>query len=129
VTAVDSLLSVSPAPLTVVAADAERAYGQTNPVFTVTYSGFVNGETNEVLSGTLAFACEAQTNSPVGPYAIAPSGLSGANYSLTFSNGTLTVRPYALTVTAEDKSKTYGQADPDGRSATAGLSTGKPMMF
>ena len=109
---VPGILSVNAAALTVLASDAQRAYGQTNPVFTVTYNGFVNGETNDVLGGTLVFTCSADTNSPVGQYPIEPSGLTATNYSITFSNGTLTVLPYALTVTADDKSKVYGQADP-----------------
>jgi hypothetical protein len=105
-------LTVSAVPLVVTANDASRAYGATNPVFSASYTGFVNGETNDVLLGTLVFECEADTNSPVGTYAIEPSGLTAANYSITFTNGTLTVLPYALTVTAEDKSKTYGETDP-----------------
>ena len=105
-------LTVSPVPLAVTANDASRAYGQTNPVFTATYIGFVNGETNDVLGGALVFTCSADTNSPVGTYTIEPSGLTAANYSITFSNGTLTVKPYALTVTADDKDKIYGETDP-----------------
>ena len=62
--------------------------------------------------GDVGVHVPAETNSPVGAYAIEPSGLTAANYSMTFSNGTLTVLPYALTVTADDKTKTYGQADP-----------------
>jgi hypothetical protein len=112
VTPTDSTLTVNPAALTVLATDANRAYGQTNLVFTATYSGFVNSETNDVLSGTLVFTCSAETDSPVGTYPIEPNGLTAANYSITFSNGTLTVLPYALTVTADDKTKTYGQPDP-----------------
>jgi hypothetical protein len=105
-------LTVRPVALVVTANDASRAYGATNPVFSASYSGFVNGETNDILSGVLVFTCSAETNSPVGTYPIEPSGLTAANYSITFSNGTLTVKPYALTVTADDQTKTYGQADP-----------------
>ena len=76
----------------VTANDASRAYGATNPVFSASYSGFVNGETNDILSGVLVFTCSAETNSPVGTYPIEPSGLTAANYSITFSNGTLTVK-------------------------------------
>ncbi|MCX6928259.1 MAG: MBG domain-containing protein, partial [Verrucomicrobia bacterium] len=94
------------------ALDASRVYGQTNPVFTAIYLGFVNGETNTELGGTLVLSSIADTNSPVGQYAIIPGGLTAANYSLTFSNGTLTVLPHALTVTAQPKTKIYGAADP-----------------
>ncbi len=37
---------------------------------------------------------------------------AGANYTLTYEAGTLTIDPAALTISAEDKSKTYGLDDP-----------------
>ena len=88
---VPGTLAVSPADLTVIAADAARAYGQTNPIFTVTYAGFVNGETNTALDGTLVLQTTADTGSPVGTYPITPSGLSSTNYALVFRPGTLTI--------------------------------------
>ena len=36
------------------------------------------------------------------------AGLS-SNYTITYANGTLTVNPAALTITANNASKTYGQ--------------------
>src|SRR5581483_12161591 len=49
----------------------------------------------------------------VGSYAITPSAATGgtftaSNYTISYANGTLTVNPKALTVTAADQSKTYG---------------------
>jgi len=105
-------LSITPAPLLVKADDKSRAYGHTNPDFTATITGLVNGEASNVLAGTLAFTTTADTNSPIGAYPIEVSGLTSTNYSITFSNGTLTVTPFALTVTADNKSRTYGLANP-----------------
>ena len=68
---VPGTLSVGPAELLVNANDASRAYGATNPVFTASYTGFVNGESNGVLSGSPLLSTLAGTNSPVGTYAIA----------------------------------------------------------
>ncbi|MDR3459626.1 MAG: HYR domain-containing protein, partial [Verrucomicrobiae bacterium] len=48
-------------PLTVRPVDAVRGYGATNPVFTVSYDGFVNGETNGVLGGLLEVTSAADT--------------------------------------------------------------------
>jgi hypothetical protein len=107
-------LTVSAVTLVVTANDASRAYGRPTRCSARAIQGFVNGETNDVLSGALVFQ-PRETNSPVGTYPIEPSGLTAANYSITFTNGTLTVLPQALTVTAEDKSKTYGAADPASR--------------
>jgi subtilisin-like proprotein convertase family protein len=84
-------LSVLPAPLLVRAQDVGRLYGQTNPPFGAEFGGFVNGEDTNILGGVLALDCAATTNSLVGLYEIVPSGLLATNYSITFSNGTLTV--------------------------------------
>ena len=85
-------LAVSPAALTVTANDASRTYGATNPVFTVAYSGFVNGEslTNSDVAGAPLLTTLADTNSPVGAYAISNrlGSLTSTNYTFILTNGT-----------------------------------------
>jgi hypothetical protein len=44
-----------------------------------------------------------------------------ANYDITYTNGTLEVTPKTLTVTAEAKSKAYGEADPELTYTSEGL--------
>ena len=84
--------TIGKATLTVTAEDATVFFGNELPAFTVSYEGFVNNETKAVLSGTLAFACDYTTESPVGStFAIKPSGLTSDNYDIIFVNGTLTV--------------------------------------
>ncbi len=39
----------------------------------------------------------------------AATGTGLGNYTITYANGTLTVNPAALTITANNASKTYGQ--------------------
>ena len=46
-------LTVSKASLSITANNASRAYGQPNPAFTATFSGWVNGEDTNVLGGAL----------------------------------------------------------------------------
>ena len=89
-------LTVTQAVLTVSADNQLRAYGVTNPVFTVSYSGFVNGEDTNVLNGSPDVSTAADTNSPVGTYPIVVSqgNLStNGNYSFNFTNGILTIVP------------------------------------
>ena len=88
--------------LTVSANNTNRAYGATNPVFTVSYSGFVNGDTTNVLTGAPTITTVATTNSPVGGYTITISQgtLSASNYNFAFVNGTLTVTQAVLTVSS-----------------------------
>jgi hypothetical protein len=87
--------TIAPATLTVKANNANRYYGVANPAFTVTYSGFVNGETTAVLSGLPALSTAATPTSAPGPYPIvvAQGTLAAANYTFMFVNGTLTVLP------------------------------------
>src|SRR5581483_7639384 len=100
VSTANGTLTVTPASLLVGAQDASRAYGQTNPVFGAVYVGLVNGENAGVLGGMPAFSTLADTNSPIGAYDIdiSQGTLSNANYSLNFTNATLTVTAAQLTI-------------------------------
>jgi hypothetical protein len=91
--------AITQAVLTVSAGNLSRPYATTNPPLVAVYSGFVAGEskTNSDVLGAPVLATPATTNSAVGSYAITVSKgtLVSTNYSLIFSNGTLTVTPAA----------------------------------
>src|SRR5262249_11252730 len=93
---VNGTLTVGATPLLVAGNNASRAYGATNPVFTASYVGFVNGEGTNAMGGTLLLSTTADTNSPVGTYPIVPGGLTSTNYAIAYTNGTLTVSAYVL---------------------------------
>jgi hypothetical protein len=84
-------LTVTSAPLTVTANAATKVYGAPLPAFSATGAGFVNGDSMASLDGTPAFATSATATSAPGAYSVTPSGVSSANYSITFASGTLTV--------------------------------------
>jgi hypothetical protein len=107
-------LIVNRAPLAVTADNQTRAYGATNPVLTVSYSGFVNGEGTNVISGAPVLTTSATTNSPVGGYVITNSlgNLVATNYAVSLANGTLTVTGAVLTATANNLSRLYGATNP-----------------
>ncbi len=107
-------LTVGKAPLTVTADPQNRLYGQTNPVFTASYNGFVDGDNQGVLSGAPALSTTADTNTPVGNYDImATNGtLMATNYALSFVNGTLTINPAPLTGSVQNVARAYGQTNP-----------------
>ena len=88
---VDASLTVNRAPLSVTANNVTKNQGSVNPAFSSTITGFVNGENNAVLMGTLTHGTPAITSSPVGSYFITPSGLTADNYSISFVDGILTV--------------------------------------
>jgi hypothetical protein len=124
ITYLDGVLTVTPVELLVQADNKSRAYGQTNPALTATTSGFVNGESANVLSGALVLSTVAETNSPIGTYPIIASGLTSTNYSIVYSNGTLTVTPFGLSVIADDKSRVYGAANPTLTGTLTGVQNG-----
>ena len=88
---VPGVLTIARAPLVVAANNATRGYGEPNPSFTATMSGFVNGEDAGVLGGALTLTTDADTASLPGQYLIVPAGLLASNYSITYSNGNLTI--------------------------------------
>jgi hypothetical protein len=105
-------LAVTPAALTVTTDAASKVYGAAMPDFTVSYAGFVLGETSAVLGGTLGFSTTATAASTVGTYTVTPGGLTSSNYTITFVDGTLTITKAPLSVKADDKARTYGEANP-----------------
>ena len=106
----ESTLSITPAALSVTADAKTKTYGAADPAFTVSYTGFVNGETPALLGGTLGVA--RAPGETVGDYTITPSGLTSANYNISFLGGTLSITKAALSVTADAKAKVYGSIDP-----------------
>ena len=92
-------LSVAQAPLTVAANNVTRPYGAANPTFSANLSGFVNGDSDSLLTGLLNCGTTALTSSPVGAYPIACSGFSSPNYAISFVNGMLSVVPEATSLT------------------------------
>ena len=105
-------LTVNPAALTVTANNESKTYGST---FTFagtefTTSGLLNSDS--VASATLTSAGTAATATVAGStYTIASSAALGSglsNYTITYTNGHLTVNTAPLTITADNESKTYG---------------------
>lgn len=110
ITYVGSTLTVGKAPLSVTANDASFGYDGTSwsGGNGVVYSGWVNGEGTGVLGGSLSYGGTAQGAVNANSYSITPSGQSGSNYNITYVDGTLTITPAPLTITASNASKTYG---------------------
>ena len=88
---VNGTLTIVKAPIRVVVDDCTRAYGEENPVFTVSYDGWVNDEGVEVLTASAKASCIADEATDVGVYDIVVSGAEAMNYSFTYTNGRLTI--------------------------------------
>lgn len=80
-------LTITPAPLTIIANDTTRAVKEDDPYFTARMVGLLNGD-----SFPFSLYTTASTYSPPGKYPIIPYVYSGnPNYDATLINGTLTV--------------------------------------
>jgi hypothetical protein len=110
----DKTVTIAKAILTVTANNASMVYGAALPAFSVGFSGFLNGDTASVVTGAPAFSTPATPASGVGTYPIIPAlgTLSSTNYTFVFVNGTLTVTPATLVVTATSFSNPFGTAIP-----------------
>ena len=106
-------LTITKAPLTITANSESKKQGEAMPTFSVSYSGFKNGETSAVLTTQPTIACEATDVSAPGEYAVTVSGAEAKNYDITFVNGLLTVKDAdPVTLTAKSYTRVYGEANP-----------------
>ncbi len=109
--------TITPAHLTVTADNQTRLYGGVNPTFSETISGFVNGETSAVVSGTAVGSSTATVATGVGSVAIVASaaGLTANNYDFIEVNGVLTIIPALSPVIELDSGITNpGATNPGG---------------
>jgi hypothetical protein len=127
---VNGTLTINKAHLTVTADGKSMLYGQTVPALTATISGFVNGDTVSVVSGSPSLSTTGTSSSPVGIYSITVGAgtLSATNYDFpNLVNGTLTINKAHLTVTADGKSMLYGQTVPALTATISGFVNGDTM--
>ncbi len=113
----EQVFDVGPASLTITADNQTMIYGGQVPNYTAGYGGFVNGDTEGVVSGLTCGAVDANddavtSSTPVGSYTINCSGASAGNYAITYVNGTLTIKNASLMIAASDGSITYGDPVP-----------------
>jgi hypothetical protein len=130
-TSVQRTFTVAKAVLTVAANNATRIYGASNPTFTYTIAGYVNGDSSSVVSGTATMTTTATTSSSAGTYPItfATQPLAAMNYTFNYVSGTLTVTGGAaqtITFTAPTSPVVFG-VSPSALSATA--SSGLAVTF
>src|SRR5438093_9711874 len=102
VTPTNGTLTVGQKAAALTANNKSKTYGEVNPALDATVIGTVNGD---VLNYSLSTSATQFSN--VASYAIMVTLGSNPNYSVTPTNGTLTVGQKAAALTANNKSKTY----------------------
>lgn len=113
--------TINPAILTAKVDDANRTYGDANPDFNITYSGFVNGEDVSAINTKPTAFSTATTKSAVGTYPITLSGGKAGNYSFEYEQGTLTVTKAPLSIQVNDANRIYGGINPKFSLSYTGL--------
>lgn len=109
------ILTINPAPVTLALAGTSRIYGDANPDFRALAMlfGTYNGDTVADAFPNLVFTTAATTASSAGAYAVNVSGASNPNYLVTIGDiGALTIDKATLTISANNATRVYGDANP-----------------
>ena len=106
------IYTIKKVPLTISVQNSTREYGEENPTFIRNYSGFVNGEDENVLSSKGTFVTNALNTSNIGEYPITLSDATARNYEISIVPGTLTITKAPLKAKVDDISREYGDDNP-----------------
>lgn len=104
--------TIKPAKLTAKVSNVSREYGEENPKFSISYSGFVSGENESVLTTQPTISTTATKKSNVGDYPITISGGAATNYEFVYESGVLTITKAPLSAKVNDVTKVYGSSNP-----------------
>lgn len=106
------VLTIEKALLSITATNMEKEYGDPNPDFQLSYTGFRNGDTETSLAVRPSAYTTAKVMSGVGTYPIYVNGASSQNYDIQYTNGTLTIQPAKLWIVVNNYSRKYGESNP-----------------
>ena len=105
--------TINPVPLTAIVNDASREYGEENPAFGITYTGFVGNDNVDALTTAPTVSTIATKTSNVGEYTISITNGASTNYNLNYMPGTLTITKAPLSAKVDDMTKVYGEPIPN----------------
>lgn len=84
-------LTITPAPLQIIANNANKVQGTENPKFSAQIAGLLGDDDKGALEGEMMFECSADKDSPIGEYIIIPYGLTAENYDIEYVTGVLSI--------------------------------------
>ncbi|MGY4537138.1 gliding motility-associated-like protein [Mucilaginibacter sp. UYNi724] len=106
ITFITNTFTITAKPITVSATAQTKTYGEADPELTYSNSGLA-------FSDTFTGALTRSAGENFGTYAISQGSLlAGSNYTLSFTANNLTIAKKIVNVTANAKTKTYGDVDP-----------------
>jgi gliding motility-associated-like protein len=124
---VNGIMTILKAPLTIRADDKTRKFRETNPSFTIVYSGFVLGQDAAVLDVTPVPETDANTFSDAGEYEIRLTEAVDPNYSFIYLKGILKIDKVDQIITFEEIPDKLRMTQQQQLRATA--SSGLPVHF
>lgn len=116
--------TINPVKITAKVSNVTRRYGEENPSFNITYSGFLSGDNENAITTKPSVTTTATTTSGIGDYPITISGGSATNYDFVYEPGVLTVKA-PLSAKVNDASKVYGEDNPAFTIEYYGLKNGE----
>ncbi|MDP9079101.1 MAG: gliding motility-associated C-terminal domain-containing protein [Bacteroidota bacterium] len=121
---VSHTLTVNRALLIVRPENKRIFYADPLPLFTFTFTGFVNSDDASVFTKPPIGATPATSASNVGFYPITASGAEAKNYDIKYNTGVLTINKITLVITAKDAARQYGQPNPPLQFSYSGFVNG-----
>ena len=115
------VVTVVKIPLTAHVANTTKVYGDANPEFNITYSGFRDGDSEVGFSVPASISTIVDNSSKVGKYDIVASGAVSDKYEISYIPGTLTITKAPLIISAGNYTKKQGDAMPVFKASYAGF--------
>lgn len=119
------VVTVVKIPLTAHVANTTKVYGDANPEFNITYSGFRDGDSEVGFSVPVSISTIVDNSSKVGKYDIVASGAVSDKYEISYIPGTLTITKAPLSISAGNYTKKQGDAMPVFKASYAGFKNGE----
>ncbi len=113
ITLITGILSITKGNVVATAENKSKLYGSDNPVFTIQYDGFVNGDNYTFLDYLPSANSLADRRFPVGSYLISLEGGIDNNYNIFLVNGYLNINKALISVVADNKTKIQGTENPE----------------
>ena len=106
-------LTIEKAPLTIAAGEYTKKQGEAMPEFTLSYEGFKNDETTDVLTKQPVVSCSATVESAPGEYPVTVTGAEAQNYLISYTYGKLIVTAAdPVVIKAVSCTRQYGDENP-----------------
>jgi len=117
--------TISPKAATVTADSKQKPYDKnpaTDPELTATVSGVLDGD-------TVTYTLSRESGQDAGEYAITAVADANPNYAIETKGASFAITPVLATISADDATKTYGDADPGFTAVETGVIDGDALSY